>query len=57
MLKAIAKYEVASKFMKGDINSQKLDMANMVIKYIVQNLSKCPHLKWFFFQIHQIAQL
>lgn len=40
MLKAIAKYEQAHKFMKGDMNSQNLDMANMVIKYIVQCLSK-----------------
>lgn len=40
MLKAIAKYEKATRFMKGDMNSQKLDMANMVIKYVVQTLSE-----------------
>lgn len=41
MLKAIAKYEEATRYMKGDINSQKLDMTNMLIKYIVQSLSEC----------------
>ncbi|XP_037046205.1 SET and MYND domain-containing protein 4 [Bradysia coprophila] len=40
VLKAISKYENSTKFMKGDINSQKLDMANMIIKYIVQYLNE-----------------
>lgn len=39
--KVLSMYEHSSKFMKGDINSQKLDMANMIVKYIVENLSKC----------------
>lgn len=51
MMKAISKYEKASRFMKGDMNSQKLDMANMVIKYVVQSLSN-PFYRFFLSPLH-----